>query len=75
MKNDTTFGRMRSSDHLRDEKGRKRAPSSIEFIFFINCDRHKRFLQIESKRADLQSLASDFLIFAWGFSFIKSFKV
>ena len=35
MKNDTTFVRMRSGDHLGDAKFRKRAPRSVEFNFFI----------------------------------------
>ena len=30
----------------------------------INCNRQKRFLQNKRRRADLQNLASDFLIFA-----------
>ena len=65
-KNDTIFVRMRSGDHLRDAKCRKRAPRSVEFNFFINCDRHKRFSQDERRRVDLQNGASDFLILAWG---------
>ena len=69
MKNDTTFVRMRSGDHLGDAKCRKRAPRSVEFNFFINCDRRKRFSQKERKRADLQKDASDFLIFAQGLSY------
>ena len=64
MKNDTTFVRMRSGEHLGDAKCRKRAPRSVEFNFFINCDRHKRFSQNERRRIDLQNFASDFLIFA-----------
>ena len=32
--------------------------------FFNNCDRQKRFSQNERRRADLQNVASDFLIFA-----------
>ena len=43
MKNDTTFVRMRSGDHLGDAKMSKRAPRSVEFNFFTNCNRHKRF--------------------------------
>ena len=66
MKNDATFVRMRSSDHLGDAKMSKRAPHSVEFNFFNNCDRQKRFSQNERRRADLQNVASDFLIFAWG---------
>ena len=64
MKNDTAFVRMRSGDLLGDAKCRKRAPRSIEFNFFISCDRQKRFSQNERRRADLQNVASDFLIFA-----------
>ena len=55
MKIDTTFVRMRSGD-LETQKCRKRAPRSVEFNFFINCDRHKRFSQNERRRADLQTL-------------------
>ena len=47
----------------------KRAPRSVEFNFFINCDRHKRFSQNERRRVDRQMFASDFLIFAWGLSY------
>ena len=54
MKNDTTFARMRSGDHLGDAKMSKKG------TFFINCDRQKRFSQNERRRADLQHVASDF---------------
>ena len=54
---------------LETQKCRKRAPRSVEFNFFIICDRHKRFLQNERRRVDLQKLASDFLIFAKGLSY------
>ena len=64
MKNDTTFVRMRSGDHLGDAKMSKKAPHSVEFNFFINCDRQKRFSQNERRRVDLQNIASEFLIFA-----------
>ena len=64
MKNDTTFVRMRGGDHLGDAKMSKRAPRSVEFNFFNNCDRQKRFSQNKRGRADLQKVASDFLIFA-----------
>ena len=64
MKNDTTFVRMRSGDHLGDAKMSKRAPRSVEFNFFIICDRHERFSQNERRRVDLQNGASDFLILA-----------
>ena len=69
MKNDATFVRMRSGDHLGDAKMSKRAPRSVEFNFFNNCDRPKRFSQNERRRADLQNNDSDFLIFAWGLSY------
>ena len=69
MKNDATFVRMRSGDHLGDAKMSKRAPRSVEFNFFINCDKQKRFSQNKRRRADLQNAASDFLIFAWGLSY------
>ena len=69
MKNDATFVRMRSGDHLGDAKMSKGAPRSVEFNFFNNCDRQKRFSQNERKRADLQNIASDFLIFACGLSY------
>ena len=49
---------------LETQKCRKGAPRSVEFNFFNNCDRHKRFSQNERRRADLQNVASDFLIFA-----------
>ena len=60
MKNDNTFVRMRSGDHLETQKCRKRAPRSVEFNFFINCDRQKRFSQNERRRADLQKLPQNF---------------
>ena len=47
MKNHTTFVRMRSGDHLGDAKMSKKGPRSVEFNFFINCERHKRFSQNE----------------------------
>ena len=69
MKNDTTFVRMRSGDHLGDAKMSKKGTSLRQFNFFIKCDRQKRFSQNEKRRADLQNLASDFLIFAPGLSY------
>ena len=54
---------------LEPQKCQKRAPRSVEFIFFSNCDRHKRFSQKERRRADLQNFASDFLNFAKGVSY------
>ena len=54
---------------LETQKCRKRAPRSVEFNFFNSCDRQKRFSQNERRRADLQNVASDFLIFAQGLSY------
>ena len=53
---------------LETQKCRKRAPRSVDFNFFINCDRQKRFSQNE-RRADLQNVAPDVLIFAQGLSY------
>ena len=64
MKNDTTFVRMRSGDHLGNAKMSKKGPCSVEFNFFINCDRHERFSQNERRRADLQNITSDLFIIA-----------
>ena len=54
---------------LETQKCRKGAPRSVEFNFFINCDRHKRFSQNERRRVDLQNIASDVLSFASGLSY------
>ena len=62
MKNDTTFVGMRSGDHLGDAKMSKKGTSLRQINFFISCDRQKRFSQNERSRADLQKVASDFLI-------------
>ena len=72
MKNDTTFVRMRNGDHLGDAKMSKKGTSLRRINFFINCDRQKRFLQNERRKADLQNVTSDFLIFAWGLSYDRS---
>ena len=45
---------------LETQKCRKRAPRSVKFNFFTNCDRHKRFSQNNRRRPDLQNFASDF---------------
>ena len=45
---------------LETQKCRKRAPRSVEFNFFINCDRQKRFSQNERRRADLQNVPQIF---------------
>ena len=42
----------------------KKAPRFVEFSFLTNRNRPKRFSQNERRAADLQILASDFLIFA-----------
>ena len=68
MKNDTTFVRMRSGITVETQKCRKKAPRSVEFNFFIIYDRQK-FSQNERRRADLQKIASDFLIFALGLGY------
>ena len=54
---------------LETQKCRKWAPCSVEFNFFILCDRQKRFSQNERRRVDLQNIASDLLIFAQGLSY------
>ena len=45
---------------LETQKCQKGAPCSVEFNFFIKCNRQKRFPQNERRRADLQNPASDF---------------
>ena len=52
----------------------KRAPRSVEFNFFINCDRHKRFSQNERRRADVHNVASEFFNFCLGTE-LWSFKI
>ena len=47
----------------------RKGTSLRRIYFFFNCDRQKRFSQNERRRADLQNLASDFLIFAQGLSY------
>ena len=69
MKIDTTFVRLRSGDHLGDSKMSKKGTRSVEFNFFTTCDRKKRFSQNERRRANLQNVASNFLIFAPGLSY------
>ena len=54
---------------LETQSCRKRALRSVEFNFFINCDRQKRFSHNEKRRVDLQNFASEFLFFAKGFSY------
>ena len=72
MKNDTTFVRMRSGDHLGDANMSKRAPRFVEFnylTFFTNRNRRKRFSQNERRMAYLQNIASNFIIFALGLGY------
>ena len=54
---------------LETQKYRKWAPRSVEFNSFISWDRQKRFSQNERRRADLQHVASELLIFAEGLSY------
>ena len=54
---------------LETQKCRKKAPRLVEFNFFMNCNRRKRFSQNKRRRADLQNIASKFLIFAWALSY------
>ena len=69
MKIDTTLCACAVVITSETQKCRKRAPRSVEFNFFINCDRHKRFSQNERRRVDLPKIASDFLIFAQELSY------
>ena len=46
---------------LGTQKCRQRAPRSVEFNLFINCDRQKRFSQNERRRANVQIVDSDFV--------------
>ena len=65
MKNDATFVRMRSGDHLGDAKMSKKghlAPSNLTFLL-IAIDTNG-FRRMKEEEADLQNVASDFLIFA-----------
>ena len=64
MKNDTTSARMRSRNHLGDEKmSKNRHLASSNLTFFTNCNRRKQFSQNQRRRADLQNFALKFLIF------------
>ena len=63
MKNDTTFMRMSIGDHLGDAKMAKKGTSlcRIQLFLLIAIDRNGF---AEWRRADLQNVASEFLIFA-----------
>ena len=70
MKNNTTFVRMRSGDHLGDAKNVEKSHlRSVDFNFFTYCDGRKRFSQNKRRREDLQNFALDFLIFIPGLSY------
>ena len=49
MKNDTTFVRMRSDDHLGDAKCRKRAPRFVEFNFLLVAIDRNDFRRMKEK--------------------------
>ena len=66
MKNDTTFVRMRSGDHLGDAKMPKKGTLLRPIYLFINCDRQKQFSLNARRRADQQNVASDFFLFCPG---------
>ena len=71
-----------SIDHLRSEESgtlldQQRARGGErererERAFFTNRNRRKRFSQNERRRAGLQNVASNLLIFAWGLSYDRS---
>ena len=65
MKNDTTFVRMRSGDHLGDAKNVEKghlAPSNLTFLLFA-IDTNG-FHRMKEEGLDLQKLPQIFLIFA-----------
>ena len=49
MKNDTTFVRMRSGDHLGDAKMSKKAPRSVEFNFLLIAIDRNGFRRIKEE--------------------------
>ena len=65
MKNDTIFVCMGNGDHHGDGKCRKEASHFIKFKYSTDSIRHRqeRFSP-EERRADLQKIALDFLIFS-----------
>ena len=70
MKNDITFLRMRSGDHLGDAKNVEKghlAPSNLTFLL-IAIDRNG-FRRMKEEGQIYKTHASDFLIFAWGLSY------
>ena len=71
MKNDNTFVRMRSGDHLGDAKMSKKAPCSVEFNFFIIAIDRNGFGRTKEVGLMYKALP-EFLIFAWGFSIFQS---
>ena len=54
---------------LETQKCRKKAPRFVEFNFFTNRNRRKRFSQNEKRRADLKKPFLKILIFACGLSY------
>ena len=49
MKNDATFVRMRSGDHLGDAKMSKKGTSLRRIYFFNNCDKQKGFRRMKEE--------------------------
>ena len=49
MKNDALLCACAVVITLETQKCRKRAPRSVEFNFFINCNRHKRFRRMKEE--------------------------
>ena len=68
MKNDTTFVRMRSCDHLGDAKNVEKAPRFVEFNFFTNRNRRKGFCRMKEE-GQMYKVLTYILIFAWGLSY------
>ena len=77
MKNDTTFVRMRSGDHLRDAKMSKKKGTSlcrIKLFFLVAIDRNG--FRRTKEEWQIYKTSSIFLIFAWGLSYdLSKFSV
>ena len=63
MKNDTTFARMRSGDHLGDAKMSKRAPRSVEFNFLVVVMDRNGFRRVKEEGQIYKRLPQIFLFF------------
>ena len=63
MKDDATLCACAVVITLETQNVEKGHLAQSDLTFFNNCDRKKRFSQNARRRADLQNLASDFLIF------------